>query len=292
MLNTIATVIGRDLKLALRRRGDAAAVLVFIIVASLFPLGNWPGASTAAQTRPGILWVAALLASMLSLPRLFEDDYRDGSLGQMALSPQPFGLFVLGKILAHWLSTGLPLTLLAPILGLQFDLSADALCALVLALALGTPALSAIGAIGAALTLGVRGGGDTAVLAGIAAVYSSASFRCWRRRQRGVRPRRRPLLTAGRGQQPGLAPGGYGSLRRLPLNECTPDQLVQVRRSDQLLSAGRTNDSVVLAAITAALPALWLGLAVAPGDFQQGEGYRIIFVQSRHRGCRCSSIAS
>lgn len=160
MLNTIATVIGRDLKLALRRRGDALSVLVFfIIVASLFPLGIGPEPALLRKLAPGILWVAALLAGMLSLPRLFEDDYRDGSLEQMALSPQPFGLFVLGKILAHWLSTGLPLTLLAPILGLQFDLSADALCALVLALALGTPALSAIGAIGAALTLGVRGGG-------------------------------------------------------------------------------------------------------------------------------------
>jgi len=106
-----------------------------------------------------VLWVAALLATMLSLPRLFADDHRDGTLEQLALAPQPLGLIVLGKVLAHWLVSGLPLALLTPVLGLQFDLSTDALWVLTCSLLIGTPALSAIGAIGAALTLGVRGGG-------------------------------------------------------------------------------------------------------------------------------------
>jgi heme exporter protein B len=106
-----------------------------------------------------VLWVAALLATMLSLPRLFADDHRDGTLEQLALAPQPLGLIVLGKVIAHWLVAGLPLVLLAPVLGIQFDLAGDALAVLTLSLLIGTPALSGIGAIGAALTLGVRGGG-------------------------------------------------------------------------------------------------------------------------------------
>jgi len=106
-----------------------------------------------------VLWIGALLASMLTLPRLFENDWRDGSLEHMVLSPHPLGLLVLGKITAHWLVAGLPLVALAPVLGLQFDLPPDALSMLALSLLLGTPVLSCIGAIGAALTLGVRGGG-------------------------------------------------------------------------------------------------------------------------------------
>ena len=108
---------------------------------------------------PGVLWVAALLAAMLSLGRLFAADHQDGTLEQMALSPTPLAVLVSGKVLAHWLTSGLPLVLLAPVLGLQFDLSARALGVLMLSLLLGTPILSLIGAIGAALTLGVRGGG-------------------------------------------------------------------------------------------------------------------------------------
>ena len=160
MLTAILTVIVRDLRLALRRRADIASVLFFfIIVVSLFPLGIGPEPEQLRKLAPGVLWVAALLATMLSLPRLFADDYRDGTLEQMALAPQPLGLIVLGKVLAHWLVSGLPLTLLAPVLGLQFDLSAEALWMLTVSLLIGTPALSGIGAIGAALTLGVRGGG-------------------------------------------------------------------------------------------------------------------------------------
>ena len=160
MLTPILAVIVRDLRLALRRRADITSVLFFfIIVVSLFPLGIGPEPEQLRRLAPGVLWVAALLATMLSLPRLFADDYRDGTLEQLALTPQPLGLIVLGKVCAHWLISGLPLTLLAPVLGIQFDLSGDALMILTCSLLIGTPALSGIGAIGAALTLGVRGSG-------------------------------------------------------------------------------------------------------------------------------------
>ena len=135
MLNTVFSLIARDLRLSLRRQADIASVLFFfIIVVSLFPLGVGPEPVLLRKLAPGVLWVAALLATMLSLPRLFADDHRDGSLEQLALSPQPLGLIVLGKVAAHWLVSGLPLTLLAPVLGLQFDLSTDALQILTLSL--------------------------------------------------------------------------------------------------------------------------------------------------------------
>ncbi len=160
MLNIVMAVMRRDLKLAMRRQADMTAVLFFfVIVVSLFPLGIGPEANLLRKLAPGVLWVAALLATMLSLPRLFADDLKDGTLEQLALAPHPLGLVVLGKVLAHWLVSGLPLALLAPILGIQYDLSTDALIVLTATLLLGTPALSGIGAIGAALTLGVRGGG-------------------------------------------------------------------------------------------------------------------------------------
>ena len=160
MLKLVAAVICRDLRLALRRRADiVSALFFFIIVVSLFPLGIGPEPMLLRKLAPGVLWVAALLATMLSLPRLFAEDHRDGTLEQLALTPQPLALVVLGKVLAHWLVSGLPLVVLAPLLGLQFDLSTDALGVLALSLLIGTPALSGIGAIGAALTLGVRGGG-------------------------------------------------------------------------------------------------------------------------------------
>ena len=153
-------MIHRDLRLAMRRRADiVSALFFFIIVVSLFPLGVGPEPELLRKLAPGVLWVAALLSTMLSLPRLFADDHRDGTLEQLALAPQPLALIVLGKVLAHWLVSGLPLALLAPLLGLQFNLSGDALWMLSLSLLIGTPALSGIGAIGAALTLGVRGGG-------------------------------------------------------------------------------------------------------------------------------------
>ena len=153
-------VIQRDLLLAMRQRADVLTTLFFfIIVVSLFPLGVGPEINMLRSMAPGVVWVAALLASMLSLERMFSSDYLDGTLEQMMLSPQPLPLLVLGKALAHWMVTGVPLVLIAPILGVQFDLQTDALSVLAVSLLLGTPVLSLIGAIGAALTLGLRGGG-------------------------------------------------------------------------------------------------------------------------------------
>lgn len=156
----ILAIIRRDLLLAMRRKSEVlTALFFFIIVASLFPLGIGPESDLLRKIAPGIIWVAALLATMLGLARLFAPDHADGTLEQMVLSPTPLGLLVTGKIAAHWITTGLPLVLLAPVLGIQFDLDVGALGVLVVALLLGTPLLSLIGAIGAALTLGVRGGG-------------------------------------------------------------------------------------------------------------------------------------
>jgi heme exporter protein B len=160
MSGAFVWIIRRDLLLAMRRRSDLFTTLFFfVIVVSLFPLGIGPELNTLRLIAPGVVWVAALLASMLALERLFAQDHNDGSLEQMLLSPQPVALLVLGKVLAHWLVTGLPLVIMAPLLGLQYDLSAQSLGVLILSLLLGTPSLSLIGAIGAALTLGLRGGG-------------------------------------------------------------------------------------------------------------------------------------
>lgn len=153
-------IVRRDLLLAMRRRADVLTTLFFfIIVVSLFPLSVGPEMNTLRIMAPGVVWVAALLASMLSLGRLFSNDYLDGTLEQMLVSPQSLSLLVLGKALAHWLVTGVPLVLMSPILGIQYDLSVDSLLVLAMSLLLGTPVLSLIGAIGAALTLGLRGGG-------------------------------------------------------------------------------------------------------------------------------------
>lgn len=156
----LVLVIRRDLLLAMRRRSDVLTTLVFfVMVVSLFPLGVGPEPEMLRKMAPGVVWVAALLASMLSLARMFSADYLDGTLEQMLLAPQSFSMLVLGKIIGHWLLSGLPLVLIAPVLGVQFDMSADALVVLLISLLLGTPVLSMIGAIGAALTLGLRGGG-------------------------------------------------------------------------------------------------------------------------------------
>ena len=153
-------IIKRDLLLAVRRQSDVLTTLFFfIIVVSLFPLSVGPEMNMLRTMAPGVVWVAALLASMLSLGRMFSNDYLDGTLEQMLLSPQSLSLLVLGKAFAHWLVTGVPLVLMAPVLGIQYDLPAEALLVLTSALLLGTPVLSMIGAIGAALTLGLRGGG-------------------------------------------------------------------------------------------------------------------------------------
>jgi len=160
MFDAFRTIMVRDLVLAMRRKSDVFSTLFFfVIVVSLFPLGIGPEMNTLRLIAPGVVWVAALLASMLALERLFAADHDDGTLEQMILAPQPLFILVLGKVAAHWLATGLPLVLMAPLLGLQYDLSVDALRILLYSLLLGTPALSLIGAIGAALTIGLRGGG-------------------------------------------------------------------------------------------------------------------------------------
>jgi heme exporter protein B len=160
LIGLLSLVIRRDLVLAMRRRADVLTTLIFfVIVVSLFPLGVGPEMDMLRKMAPGVVWVAALLASMLSLGRMFSADYLDGTLEQMMLVPQSLSVLVLAKILAHWMVSGLPLVIMAPVLGLQFDMSAQALWVLIAALLLGTPILSMIGAVGAALTLGLRGGG-------------------------------------------------------------------------------------------------------------------------------------
>ena len=159
-MTAFVAVLRRDVLLALRRKTEVlTAVFFFVVVAALFPLGIGPEAKLLRLIAPGIVWVGALLSSMLALQRLFEADYRDGSLEQMVLSPTSLPLLMASKLLAHWLLSGVPLVLLAPVLGLQFDLETESIQTLCLALLLGTPILSLIGGIGAALTLGVRGGG-------------------------------------------------------------------------------------------------------------------------------------
>ena len=139
-MNAVWAMARRDLLLALRRKSEVlTALFFFVIVCSLFPLGIGPEPALLRKIAPGVLWVAALLATLLGLPRMFAADHQDGTLEQMALSPSPLGLLVAGKILAHWLVSGLPLVLLAPVLGIQFDLAPDALGVLLLALLLGTP---------------------------------------------------------------------------------------------------------------------------------------------------------
>ena len=146
--------------LAWRRRADVLSTLFFfVIVVSLFPLGIGPETQLLKSIAPGVVWVAALLASMLSLGRVFANDYTDGTLEQMLLTPQPLYLLVLGKVAAQWLVSELPLVLIAPLIGVQFGLDSDTLFILFISLLLGTPVLSLIGSIGAALTLGLRGGG-------------------------------------------------------------------------------------------------------------------------------------
>jgi heme exporter protein B len=159
-LSMLRWIVRRDLMLAWRRRADVLATLFFfVIVVSLFPLSIGPQTELLRSIAPGVLWVAALLASLLSLGRLFANDYQDGTLEQMLLTPQPLYLVVMGKVLAQWIVSEIPLVLMAPLLGIQFGLAQNTLFVLTLSLLLGTPVLSLIGSIGAALTLGLRGSG-------------------------------------------------------------------------------------------------------------------------------------
>jgi heme exporter protein B len=159
-MKRLFTVIQRDLKLALRQGSDSLMVVgFFVLTVTLFPFGLGPESNLLERTAAGILWVTALLASMLSLDRLFQGDYEDGSLELLTLTPTALEILVIGKIVAHWLTTAVPMLLAAPVLALLLHLHEDAFPALMLTLLLGTPTLSLIGAMGAALVLGARRGG-------------------------------------------------------------------------------------------------------------------------------------
>lgn len=159
MKSAFLALVGRDLRLSVRQGADALLVLAFFVLAVLlFPFGVGPAPDILARIAAGIVWATALLAALLSLDRLFLADYEDGSLDQIALSPLPLELAIVAKSAAHWLAAGLPLTVSAPVLGLMLHLPADGMLALVASLALGTPVMSLLGGIGAALTLGARRG--------------------------------------------------------------------------------------------------------------------------------------
>ena len=165
MSTTFAVLVGRDLRLAARRRIDAALPIAFFTVAiSLFPLGVGPEPQTLRQIAPGVVWVAALLAAMLSVTQLYATDLADGSLEQMLLVPDARLAIAAAKAASHWLVTGLPLVVAAPVFGVMFDLSREAIAALVASLVLGTPVLSLLGGLGAALTLGLRSGAVLLIL--------------------------------------------------------------------------------------------------------------------------------
>jgi len=160
MFSAFWILLKRDLLLALRRRSEIFTVLFFfLIVISLFPLGIGSEEAILKKIAPGVVWIAALLASTLALDRLFSNDYLDGTLEQLTLAPQSLSVMVFAKMIAHWLLTGLPLVLIAPLVGLFYHLPSNTIAVMMLVLLLGTPVLSMIGAIAAALTLGLRGGG-------------------------------------------------------------------------------------------------------------------------------------
>lgn len=159
MISLLLAVARRDLLLARRRRVEALLPLGFFIVAAgLFPIGVGPEPQTLRQIAPGVVWVCALLAAMLSVTQMFASDLQDGSLEQMLLAPGPLLALVAGKVLAHWLSSGLPLVIASPLIGVLFGMQASAIATLTVTLLLGTPILSLMGAVGAALTLGLRSG--------------------------------------------------------------------------------------------------------------------------------------
>lgn len=159
-VNGLMLLAARDLRLAGRRRLEALLPVVFFVVAaSLFPLGVGPQAQMLRQIAPGVVWVCALLAAMMSLSTLYTSDYADGSLEQMLLAPRSAVMLTAGKALAHWVLTGVPLIIAAPLLGLLFGMSGDAIATLAWSLLLGTPVLSLLGSVGSALTLGLRSGG-------------------------------------------------------------------------------------------------------------------------------------
>ena len=160
MASGFSAYLRRDLLLAYRRRGEAASPLIFfIMVSTLIPLGITPESARLAEIAPGIIWVMALLATLLSIDGIFANDYQDGSLEQLLISPHLLAMPVLGKTAAHWMVTGLPLTLASPLLGVMLSLPAQGYVPMVASLALGTGCLSLIGSVGAALTVSLRKGG-------------------------------------------------------------------------------------------------------------------------------------
>lgn len=159
-MGALRHLIARDLQLALRQGTDIVTVLAFfVITVTLFPLGVGPAPTVLARIAVGVVWVTALLATMLSLERLFQTDYEDGSLDLLLLTPLPLELLVLAKVAAHWALTGLPLILAAPILAALMNMPGDGYPVLIASMVLATPTLSLIGAVGASLTLGARRGG-------------------------------------------------------------------------------------------------------------------------------------
>ena len=165
LMDVFQSMLRRDLTLAYRRRAEIIQpLLFFVLVTTLFPLAVGADPNQLRSIGPGIIWVAALLAALLSLETVFRSDFDDGTLEQIVLSPQPLALLVLAKVVAHWLVTGLPLLIMAPLLGSLLDLSTPALVTLLKTLLLGTPALSIVGAIAVALTVGLRRGGTVLAL--------------------------------------------------------------------------------------------------------------------------------
>ena len=159
-MKTVVALIIRDIRIALRQLSDTMSVIAFfIIAASLFPFGVGPDPNLLARMAPGILWVTALLAAMLSFDRLFQTDYEDGTLELLVTAPQPLWLTALAKIIAHWLTTGIPLLVASPVIGIMLNLEPMGYGVLMVAMALGTAIISLIGALGAALTLGSRRSG-------------------------------------------------------------------------------------------------------------------------------------
>ena len=160
MLKAFYYLLLRDMRLALRSRHELANPLIFfVLVVTLFPLAVMPTPERLQEMAPGVIWVAALLSVLLSLDRLFKQDYEDGSLDQLMLSPNPLVVLVLAKVAAHWLLTGLPLVIIAPLLGVFMALKTESLTVLIWTLLLGTPVLSLVGAIGVSLTVAVNRGG-------------------------------------------------------------------------------------------------------------------------------------
>lgn len=160
MWNLFLTILKRDMTLSMRRKSDLAQVIFFFaVVVTLVPLGVGAETNILRSIAPGVVWVAALLAALLSLPRMFATDHADGTLEQMLVAAEPLPVIVIAKVAAHWIVTGVPMTIFAAVFGVMFDLDLDVTLVMLASLLLGTPVLSLVGAIGAALTLGLRTGG-------------------------------------------------------------------------------------------------------------------------------------